>query len=315
MANPIIPKTNGTQGSTNVPSSSDLQIAEIASNAFLGRLFLKTEDHSVKEFKAVSDIAPSDIGAVASSSVGQANGVAPLDGSAKIDSSYLPSYVDDVVEFANVASFPSPGETGKIYVSTDENVSYRWSGSQYVAIISGGAPTGNAGGDLGGTYPNPTVTGLQGELVWSTTPSTGQALVYDGSGWGPQTLSFPDTGMTELSGDVSASGSGSVSATVTKIQGQTVSSSAPSSGQVLAWDGAQWVATTPQNFIDTGITELTGDVTASGNGSQSASVVALRGVGISSTGPSSGQALVYDGSGYAPTSVVKEGDVISGGTY
>ena len=65
---------------------------------------------------------------------GAANGVAPLNSLAKIDSTYLPSYVDDVVEYANLAAFPITGETGKIYIALDTNLCYRWSGSIYVEI-------------------------------------------------------------------------------------------------------------------------------------------------------------------------------------
>ena len=65
---------------------------------------------------------------------GIANGYAPLNGSTKIDSTYLPSYVDDVVEVANYASLPVTGETGKIYVTIDTGYIYRWSGSIYVKI-------------------------------------------------------------------------------------------------------------------------------------------------------------------------------------
>ncbi len=68
---------------------------------------------------------------------GAADGYAPLNGSAKIDASFLPSYVDDVLEFADLASFPDPGETGKIYIAIDTNSIYRWSGSSYVAVSSG----------------------------------------------------------------------------------------------------------------------------------------------------------------------------------
>jgi hypothetical protein len=52
----------------------------------------------------------------------------------KIPSSQLPSYVDDVLEYANLASFPVTGETGKIYITLDSNKVYRWSGSTYVEI-------------------------------------------------------------------------------------------------------------------------------------------------------------------------------------
>jgi hypothetical protein len=54
-----------------------------------------------------------------------------------ISAARLPSYVDDVLEAANLAAFPATGETGKIYVALDTNKVYRWSGSVYVYITSG----------------------------------------------------------------------------------------------------------------------------------------------------------------------------------
>ena len=71
---------------------------------------------------------------IASSEKGAANGVAPLDDSAKIASAYLPSYVDDVLEYASFAALPGTGEAAKIYVTTDTNKTYRWSGSGYIEI-------------------------------------------------------------------------------------------------------------------------------------------------------------------------------------
>jgi hypothetical protein len=71
---------------------------------------------------------------ISTSQKGAANGVAPLNSVSKIDSTYLPSYVDDVVEYASLAVFPVTGETGKIYVALDTNKTYRWSGSTYVEI-------------------------------------------------------------------------------------------------------------------------------------------------------------------------------------
>jgi hypothetical protein len=65
---------------------------------------------------------------------GAANGYAPLNGSTKIDSSYLPSYVDDVIEVANYAALPVTGESGKIYITLDTGYLYRWSGSVYIKI-------------------------------------------------------------------------------------------------------------------------------------------------------------------------------------
>ena len=74
---------------------------------------------------------------IASSLIGAADGVAPLGSDSKISSTYLPSYVDDVLEYANLAGFPASGETGKIYVALDTNKTYRWSGSAYIYITSG----------------------------------------------------------------------------------------------------------------------------------------------------------------------------------
>lgn len=63
-----------------------------------------------------------------------ANGIAPLGSDSKVPAAYLPSYVDDVLEYANLAGFPAIGETAKIYVALDTNKTYRWSGSAYVEI-------------------------------------------------------------------------------------------------------------------------------------------------------------------------------------
>ena len=54
----------------------------------------------------------------------------------KVPSSQLPAYVDDVLEFANLAAFPVTGESGIVYVAADNNITYRWSGTTYVVIGS-----------------------------------------------------------------------------------------------------------------------------------------------------------------------------------
>lgn len=52
----------------------------------------------------------------------------------KVPASELPSYVDDVVEYASVSAFPATGESGKIYLALDMNRTYRWSGSEYIPV-------------------------------------------------------------------------------------------------------------------------------------------------------------------------------------
>lgn len=65
---------------------------------------------------------------------GAANGYAGLDGTGKVPAAQLPSYVDDVLEYAATGSFPVTGEAGKIYVATGTGKTYRWGGSTYVEI-------------------------------------------------------------------------------------------------------------------------------------------------------------------------------------
>lgn len=100
-----------------------------------------------------------DVSAIPTSAKGAANGVAPLDSNSKIDSQYLPSYVDDVIEAYPVSgatalsagwlSATSGGsaltpETGKIYVLMADsgdyaaNTQFRWGGTTYVKLSDGG---------------------------------------------------------------------------------------------------------------------------------------------------------------------------------
>lgn len=79
---------------------------------------------------------------------GAINGYASLDGTGKVPSTQLPSYVDDVVEVANFAALPATGETGKIYITLDTNFVYRWSGSVYVKISEPNATWGSITGTL-----------------------------------------------------------------------------------------------------------------------------------------------------------------------
>lgn len=68
------------------------------------------------------------------STKGQPGGLAELDSTGKVPAAQLPSYVDDVLEFSTKDQFPQTGETGKIYVAKDTNLTYRWTGTQYLEI-------------------------------------------------------------------------------------------------------------------------------------------------------------------------------------
>lgn len=64
------------------------------------------------------------------------DGIAPLlDGI--IPSQYLPSFIDEVLDFASTSDFPTIGLKSKLYNALDTNLFYRWSGSTYALIGDG----------------------------------------------------------------------------------------------------------------------------------------------------------------------------------
>lgn len=68
------------------------------------------------------------------SRIGAANGVASLDAGGRIPASQIPGGFDNIEEYDSLSDFPETGEEGKIYVAKDTNLTYRWTGSQYVEI-------------------------------------------------------------------------------------------------------------------------------------------------------------------------------------
>ena len=99
-----------------------------------------------------------------------------------ISASVLPSYVDDVLNFPNLAAFPVAGETGKIYVTEDTNKVYRWSGSVYVEISSS-ATAGEA-------------LKLTNARTISTTGDATYSISFDGSANVSSAITLANTGVT-----------------------------------------------------------------------------------------------------------------------
>ena len=66
-----------------------------------------------------------DVGAIALTAKGANGGVAELDNGGKVPSAQLPSYVDDVLEYASLNEFPATGESGKIYIDLSTDKTYR----------------------------------------------------------------------------------------------------------------------------------------------------------------------------------------------
>lgn len=81
-----------------------------------------------------------------------------------VPASQLPSFVDDILEYADLASFPVTGETGKLYVALDSNLVYRWSGTGYAATSPSLA--------LGETI-NTAYRGDRGKVAYDHSQSTG----------------------------------------------------------------------------------------------------------------------------------------------
>jgi hypothetical protein len=89
-----------------------------------------------------SNLSPATLAWLLSKHTGTANTIPYFDATGiaaemtTIPVGFLPSYVDDVLEYATSGDFPVPGETGKIYIAQDTNASYRWTGSVYVMIVA-----------------------------------------------------------------------------------------------------------------------------------------------------------------------------------
>ena len=130
----------------------------------------------------------SEVGAVATSAVGAASGVAPLNASSKIDSTYLPSYVDDVIEgyyynnkfwTTSAHTIEIAGEAGKIYVDLTTNKTYRYSGTAFVEVSQGSIVSVSRDLTTGTKIATITVDGTGSDIYAPTPPTVPSTIVSD----------------------------------------------------------------------------------------------------------------------------------------
>jgi hypothetical protein len=149
-------KTYRWSGSGYVFCGGDVALGETSSTAYPGNLGKANSDNITQINAILESLATSfaagfsnlENGKIDKAEKGAMNGVASLDATGKILSSQLPSYVDDVLEFDGLG-FPQVGESGKIYLDTQTNKTYRWSGSIYIEI----APSVTLGENESTAYP------------------------------------------------------------------------------------------------------------------------------------------------------------------
>lgn len=115
-------KTN--YGGTAAKATADANGNNIA-NTYATKTALSSEESARKAADALL---------IPLSQKGVAGGVATLDEGGQVPAAQLPSFVDDILEYDSLSDFPEEGESGKIYVATDTNRQYRWSGTQYTEI-------------------------------------------------------------------------------------------------------------------------------------------------------------------------------------
>ncbi|MEO1216900.1 MAG: tail fiber domain-containing protein [Bacteroidota bacterium] len=203
-----------------------------------------------------------------------------------------------------------------------------------------------AAGDVSGTFPTLSVTGLNGNAVANTAPATGEVLKWNGTQWAPGadggntytggtgiTVTganvINNDGDTDASDDITTStaAAGDVSGTfptltVTALNGNAVANTAPTTGEVLKWNGTQWEASADNDntytagtgisiasniVTNTGDTDASDDITtataAAGDVDgtfPTLTVTGLNGNAVANTAPTSGQVLKWNGTQWAP---------------
>jgi hypothetical protein len=153
-----------------------------------------------------------------------------------VPSAQLPSFVDDIVEYANLAAFTEQS-TGKIYVARDTGKIYRWSGSAYIEISPSPGSTDS-------------VTEGSVNLYHTTNRAAAAAPV--------QSVNMKTGAVALTASDVGAAATSHTHSLADLTQ------SSATTGQVPTWNGTAWAAATPSGGGGGGSANIVEAATAAG---------------------------------------------------
>ncbi|MFV8249094.1 tail fiber domain-containing protein [Bdellovibrio bacteriovorus] len=154
-------------------------------------------------------------------------------------------------------------------------------------------PTGAAAGDLGGTYPNPSVAKIQGVAVSATAPTNGHFLKFNGTQW--------------LSAQISTGDVNGLTTTLNNYMTQADFNTAVANANCAAHQTMYWNAVSGFNCQSINVS-VAGDVSGTIG---AVAVNKIKGITVDTTGLAAGQVLKYDGTKFAPAA---DNDANSGGT-